>query len=65
MTTSQIEQVFNGTAERYADPNCEMCEGMGLVGVPVGDGSDQELCLCVRAGRNEANGEMLNEIQND
>lgn len=42
-----------------SNPNCEMCEGTGLVN-DVLEGQNQD-CLCVVEGREEEKAESLND----
>ena len=59
MTTMQIETVFENKLDSMADPDCEHCEGLGL----VADGLEGENipCLCVNEYKAQLQAESLND----
>ena len=46
-------------SQLYADPDCEVCGGEGVVVLGVEEVCD---CVCVSTGRNEAHAEMLSDL---
>ena len=62
MTLKQIETVFESKLDRMADPDCESCEGTGLV-ADVLEG-DNRPCFCVEEYKAELRGEAAMDAAN-